>query len=247
MNHVNYAGFAGGDRTSIELPQVQRDLLRTLKQAGKRVVFVNCSGSAMALSPEVESCDAILQAWYPGQAGGQAVADVLFGDYNPSGKLPVTFYKNTEQLPPFEDYSMKGRTYRYMQEKPLFPFGYGLSYTAFNISGGKLARSSVKAGEGVGFTVKVQNTGKRDGAEVVQVYVRKVGDTDGPLKSLRAFRRVELKAGESQSVSMELPADTFEFFDTATNTMRIVPGKYEIYYGNSSDTPAQNRLEIQLL
>lgn len=247
MNHVNYAGFAGGDRTSIELPQVQRDLLRTLKQAGKRVVFVNCSGSAMALSPEVESCDAILQAWYPGQAGGQAVADVLFGDYNPSGKLPVTFYKNTEQLPPFEDYSMKGRTYRYMQEKPLFPFGYGLSYTTFNISGGKLAQSSVKAGEGVGFTVKVQNTGKRDGAEVVQVYVRKVGDTDGPLKSLRAFRRVELKAGESQTVSMELPADTFEFFDTATNTMRIVPGKYEIYYGNSSDMPAQNRLEIQLL
>ena len=247
MNHVNYAGFAGGDRTSIELPQVQRDLLRTLKQAGKRVVFVNCSGSAMALSPEVESCDAILQAWYPGQAGGQAVADVLFGDYNPSGKLPVTFYKNTEQLPPFEDYSMKGRTYRYMREKPLFPFGYGLSYTTFNISGGKLAQSSVKAGEGVGFTVKVQNTGKRDGAEVVQVYVRKVGDTDGPLKSLRAFRRVELKAGESQSVSMELPADTFEFFDTATNTMRIVPGKYEIYYGNSSDMPAQNRLEIQLL
>lgn len=247
MNHVNYAGFAGGDRTSIELPQVQRDLLRTLKQDGKRVVFVNCSGSAMALSPEVESCDAILQAWYPGQAGGQAVADVLFGDYNPSGKLPVTFYKNTEQLPPFEDYSMKGRTYRYMQEKPLFPFGYGLSYTTFNISGGKLAQSSVKAGEGVGFTVKVQNTGQRDGAEVVQVYVRKVGDTDGPLKSLRAFRRVELKAGESQSVSMELPADTFEFFDTATNTMRIVPGKYEIYYGNSSDMPAQNRLEIQLL
>ncbi|KHE67595.1 glycoside hydrolase family 3 C-terminal domain-containing protein, partial [Capnocytophaga sp. oral taxon 329] len=170
----------------------------------KKVVFVNCSGSAMALVPELESCDAILQAWYPGQAGGLAVADVLFGDFNPSGKLPVTFYKNTEQLPDFEDYSMKGRTYRYMTDKPLFPFGYGLSYTTFDISKGRLSKSSVEAGEGVKFTAHVKNTGNRDGAEVVQVYVRKVGDTEGPLKSLRGFRRVDLKAGESRTVSIEL-------------------------------------------
>ena len=246
-NHVNCPGFAGGDRTSIELPQVQRDILKALKAAGKRVVFVNCSGSAMALVPELESCDAILQAWYPGQAGGLAVADVLFGDFNPSGKLPVTFYKNTEQLPDFEDYSMKGRTYRYMTDKPLFPFGYGLSYTTFDISKGRLSKSSVEAGEGVKFTAQVKNTGKRDGAEVVQVYIRKVGDTEGPLKSLRGFRRVELKAGESRTVSIELSPDAFDFFDTSTNTMRVVPGEYEIMYGNSSDTPEGNKLKFVLL
>lgn len=247
MNHVRYAGFVGGDRTTIELPQAQRDLLRALKRAGKQVVFVNCSGSAIALTPELESCDAILQAWYPGQAGGQAVADVLFGDYNPSGKLPVTFYRDDSQLPPFEDYSMKGRTYRYLGEKPLFPFGYGLSYTSFAITDARLASASIKAGEGTSFSVRVANTGKRDGAEVVQLYVRKVGDTDGPLKSLRAFRRVELKAGESREVEMELPAQAFEFFDPATNTMRVTPGEYELSYGNSSDTPEANRLRIKLL
>ena len=226
---------------------MQRDILKALKAAGKKVVFVNCSGSAMALVPELESCDAILQAWYPGQAGGLAVADVLFGDFNPSGKLPVTFYKNTEQLPDFEDYSMKGRTYRYMTDKPLFPFGYGLSYTTFDISKGRLSKSSVRTGEGVKFTAHVKNTGKRDGAEVVQVYVRKVGDTEGPLKSLRGFRRVDLKAGESRTVSIELSPDAFEFFDTSTNTMRVVPGEYEIMYGNSSDTPEANKLKFVLL
>ena len=133
---VNCPGFSGGDRTTIELPEVQRNILKALKQAGKKVIFVNCSGSAVALVPETKSCDAILQAWYPGQAGGTAVADVLFGDYNPSGKLPVTFYKNTDQLPDFENYDMKGRTYRYMTETPLYPFGYGLSYTTFDISKG---------------------------------------------------------------------------------------------------------------
>jgi beta-glucosidase len=129
---VEFPGFIGGDRTDIELPLVQRNCLKALKKAGKKVVFVICSGSAIALVPETESCDAILQAWYPGESGGQAVADVLFGDFNPSGKLPVTFYKNMKQLPDFEDYSMKGRTYRFMSD-PLFPFGFGLSYTTFSI------------------------------------------------------------------------------------------------------------------
>ena len=246
-NHVNCPGFAGGDRTSIELPQVQRDILKALKAAGKKVVFVNCSGCAMALVPETESCDAILQAWYPGQAGGLAVADVLFGDANPGGKLPVTFYKSTDQLPDFEDYSMKGRTYRFMTEKPLFPFGHGLSYTTFDITKGKLNRTSVKAGQGVTFKAQVKNTGKRDGAEVLQVYIRKVGDTDGPVKTLRGFRRVELKAGESRTVSIQLDANAFEFFDRQTNTMRVVPGEYEITYGNSSDTPEGNKMKVTLL
>lgn len=240
-------GFAGGDRTSIELPRVQREILKALKAAGKEVIFVNCSGSAVALVPELSSCDAILQAWYPGQAGGLAVADVLFGDFNPGGKLPVTFYKNTDQLPDFEDYSMKGRTYRYMKEEPLFPFGYGLSYTTFDISKGKLNKKSVKAGKGVTFKATVKNTGDREGAEVVQVYVRKVGDTDGPVKSLRGYRRVELKAGESRNVSIELVPEAFEFFDTRTNTMRIVPGEYEVMYGNSSATRPENTLKVTLL
>lgn len=243
---VNCPGFAGGDRTTIELPQVQRDILKALKKAGKKVVFVNCSGSAVALVSEVESCDAILQAWYPGQAGGLAVADILFGDFNPSGKLPVTFYKNTDQLPDFEDYSMKGRTYRYLSEAPLFPFGYGLSYTTFDISKGRLDKRSISVGKSVNFKVNVKNTGKRDGAEVVQVYVRKVDDKEGPAKSLRAFHRVPLKAGESRTVSIDLLPNTFEFFDSSSNTMRIVPGKYEIMYGNSSDTSAESKLSIDL-
>lgn len=245
-NFVSCPGFAGGDRTTIELPQVQRDILKALKKAGKKVVFVNCSGSAVALVPEVESCDAILQAWYPGQAGGLAVADILFGDFNPSGKLPVTFYKNTGQLPDFDDYSMKGRTYRYLPEAPLFPFGYGLSYTTFDISKGRLSKHSIPAGQGVNFKVSVKNTGKRDGAEVVQVYVRKVGDKEGPVKSLRAFRRVPLKAGEARTISMDLPPSTFEFFDPSTNTMRVMPGEYEVMYGNSSDTPSKNKVSIML-
>ena len=243
---VNCPGFSGGDRTSIELPQVQRDILKALKKAGKKVVFVNCSGSAVALVPEMESCDAILQAWYPGQAGGLAVADVLFGDFNPSGKLPVTFYKSTDQLPDFEDYSMKNRTYRYMVEAPLFPFGYGLSYTTFDISKGRLNKKSISAGQDLNFKVNVKNTGKCDGAEVIQVYVRKVDDMEGPVKSLRAFRRVPLKAGESCVVSIDLLPATFEFFDPVTNTMRVMPGKYEVMYGNSSDIASENKLSVIL-
>ena len=239
-------GFSGGDRTTIELPQVQRDILRALKKAGKKVIFVNCSGSAVALEPEMDSCDAILQAWYPGQAGGLAVADILFGDFNPSGKLPVTFYKNTNQLPDFEDYSMKGRTYRYMTESPLFPFGYGLSYTTFDISKGRLNKRSISVGESVNLKVNVKNTGRFNGAEVIQVYVRKIDDEEGPVKSLRAFRRVPLKIGESRTVSIELSPSTFEFFDPSTNTMCITSGKYEITYGNSSNVQLENKLSITI-
>jgi beta-glucosidase len=140
---VSYPGFKGGDRTDIELPSVQRNCLKALKDAGKKIVFVNCSGSAIALTPETETCDAILQAWYGGESGGQAVADVLFGDYNPSGKLPITFYKNSQQLPDFEEYSMKGRTYRYMNDA-LFPFGFGLSYTTFAIGDANASKTEIK-------------------------------------------------------------------------------------------------------
>lgn len=226
---VDIDGFKGGDRTNIELPKVQRDFLRALHEAGKTVVFVNCSGSAIALEPEMETCDAILQAWYAGQEGGTAVSDVLFGTVNPSGKLPVTFYKRTDQLPDYEDYSMRGRTYRYFSD-PLFAFGYGLSYTTFRF-GRALA---VAADGGYRLSVPLTNTGTRPGEEVVQVYIRRVADTNGPLKSLRAFRRVALKAGESTTVEIPLSRKSFECFDESTNTMRTLPGDYELMYGNSS-------------
>ena len=226
---VNIEGFKGGDRTNIELPKVQREFLKALKAAGKQVIYVNCSGSAIALQPETESCDAIIQAWYPGQEGGTAVADVLFGDYNPSGKLSVTFYKNSEQLPDYEDYSMKGRTYRYFND-PLFAFGYGKSYTTFEIGEAKID------GKGTDYqvTIPVTNTGKRNGTEIVQLYIRNLSDKEGPLKSLRGFQRLDVKAGQSATATITLDAKSFEFWDASTNTMRTKPGQYEILYGNSS-------------
>lgn len=232
---VSYPGFKGGDRTNIELPAVQRNCLKALKDAGKKVVFVNCSGSAIALTPETENCDAILQAWYGGESGGQAVADVLFGDYNPAGKLPVTFYKNSDALGDFEDYSMKGRTYRYTEEA-LFPFGFGLSYSKFAIGNAKASKSKIKPDEEIELTVPVTNSSKRDGTEIVQVYVRKVNDTDGPLKTLKGFQRVDVKAGKTQNVTINLPPSSFEFYDWNARGMNVTPGEYEIYYGNSSNS-----------
>ena len=231
---VNIEGFKGGDRTNIELPAVQRNFLKALKDAGKKVIFVCCSGSCIALEPETKTCDAIVQAWYPGQEGGTAVADVLFGNVNPSGKLPVTFYKSSNQLPDYEDYSMKGRTYRYFNDA-LFPFGYGLSYTNFEIKNGKLEMRN--GGNGT-LTVDVTNTGKRDGDEIVQLYIRNLQDAEGPLKSLRAFQRVSVKAGQTKTVTLELTPESFEFWDPTTNTMRVKSGSYELLYGNSSDDKA---------
>ncbi|MBQ9361954.1 MAG: glycoside hydrolase family 3 C-terminal domain-containing protein [Bacteroidaceae bacterium] len=227
---VNIEGFKGGDRTSIELPSVQRNFLRALKEAGKSIVYVNCSGSAIALQPETESCDAIVQVWYPGEEGGNAVADVLFGDYNPSGKLPVTFYKSTEQLPDYEDYSMKGRTYRYFTDA-LFPFGFGLSYTQFQVGEATLKRQKTTD---CTLSIPVSNTGKRDGDEVVQLYIRNLADPNGPLKSLRAFQRVHVKAGQTTTIQLSLNEKSFEFFDENTNTMCTRPGTYELLYGTSS-------------
>ena len=237
---VDIEGFKGGDRTNIELPQVQRDFLKALKAAGKQVIFVCCSGSAIALQPETETCDAIVQAWYPGQEGGTAIADVLFGDVNPSGKLSVTFYKNTEQLPDYEDYSMRGRTYRYFNDA-LYPFGYGLSYTTFSVGEGKLSKTGDKS---YTLTVPVTNVGKRDGEEIVQLYIRDLQDKEGPLKSLRAFQRVSVKAGQTVEAKLELTPKSFEFFDPETNTMRIKPGSYELLYGNSSADGSLKKIKV---
>ena len=236
---VTNPGFDNGDRTSIELPQAQRDILRALHEAGKKIVFVNCSGSAVALTPEQqETCDAIVQAWYPGEQGGTAIADVLFGDYNPSGKLSVTFYKDDSQLPAFDEYKMEGRTYRYFRGEPLYPFGYGLSYTTFDISKPQYKNNKVR--------VTVKNTGSREGTEVVQVYVRRTADVDGPLKTLRAFERVTLKPGEQKTVEIDLPRERFECWDAQTNTMRVVPGQYELMVGSSSADKDLKKLSVKV-
>ncbi len=230
---VSYPGFKGGDRTNMELPAVQRNALKALREAGKTVIFVNCSGSAIAFEPELETSDAILQAWYAGEKGGLAVADVLFGDYNPSGKLPLTFYRNSDKLGDIEDYSMKGRTYRYTNDH-LFPFGFGLSYTNFEIGEAKLSKAIITANESININIPVSNTGKRDGTEIVQVYVRKVNDIEGPLKTLRGYQRIEIPAGQSINANIELPPSTFEFYDWSQRKIAVVPGEYEILYGNSS-------------
>lgn len=237
---VTEPGFDNGDRTSIELPLVQRELIKALHDAGKKVVLVNCSGSAVALTPELETCDAILQAWYPGEQGGTAVADVLFGDYNPGGKLPVTFYKNDSQLPPFDDYNMSNRTYRYFKGEPLFPFGYGLSYTTFAVGEPSYDASTGK------IKVKVGNTGRRDGVEIVQAYMRNTADAEGPLKTLRGFARVELKAGETKTVEIDFPREAFEGWDAQSNAMRVVPGRYDIMVGTSSADKDLKRISVDV-
>ena len=239
---VSIEGFRGGDRTKIELPAAQTELVKAIKAAGKKVVFVNFSGSAMGLTDVEPSCDAILQAWYPGEEGGNAIASVLYGTYNPAGRLPVTFYKSTDQLPDFEDYSMKGRTYRYMTDKPLYPFGYGLSYSTFKYGKAKIR----KDGDKVFVTVKVKNTSKLDGDEVVQLYVSRPGDTEGPSHALRAFRRVSIPKGKTANVEFELTPESFEWFDTNHNVMATMPGKFEILYGPSSDLTVLKSLKYEI-
>ena len=224
---VSVAGFQGGDRTSIELPSVQRRVIQALKRAGKQVVMVNFSGSAIGLVPESRVCDAIVQAWYPGQAGGTAIADVLTGDYNPAGRLPVTFYRDTTQLPDFQDYSMKGRTYRYMKGQPLYAFGHGLSYSTFEYGEAKVDNGQL--------IVNVTNTSKRDGEEVVQLYLQRPDDAEGPIKTLRGFQRVAIGAGQTATVTFDLDDERFAWWDPVTHTVRPREGNYRLLYGGSSD------------
>ena len=232
---VNLPGFKGGDRTDIELPAIQREILKALHDSGKKIIFINCSGSPIAMEPELTSCDAIMQAWYPGQSGGKAVAEALFGDYNPSGRLPVTMYKNNTQLPDFEDYNMAGRTYRYFKGKPLFAFGYGLSYSDFTYGKIKMSKNSIKDNENVTITVPVKNASKKDGDEVVQLYIKRHGDPNGPIKELRAFKRTTIPAGKIVNVELELTPKQLEWWDNKSNTMNTRAGKFDIMVGNSSD------------
>ena len=227
-------GFYGGDRTKVELPAVQRQLLHKLHASGKPVVVVNCSGSAVSYTEDENQFNALLQAWYGGQAMGTAVADVLFGDYNPAGRLPVTVYASTSQLPDFLDYNMEGRTYRYFREKPEFAFGYGLSYTSFSYGKPVLSASSAKVGEGVELTVPVTNTGSLAGDEVVQVYVKCLDNPLAPIKALKGYSRVNIQPGQTASVKISLASDAFETFDYNSSDMAVLKGKYQIFCGSSS-------------
>ena len=235
----------GGDKADIEVPAVQQRLLKGLRATGKPVILVNCSGSALAFAPIVDDCDAILQAWYGGEGGAQAVGEVLNGDCNPSGKLPVTFYASTDQLPDFLDYNMEGRTYRYFKGTPQYPFGFGLSYTTFSYGQGKLSKASVKAGQGVKVTVPVQNTGKRAGTEVVQVYVKALDNPDAPIKALKGFQRVSIDPGKTASVTIDIAPDAFAYYD-GNDGVAIKPGKYQILYGSSSADADLQALDFEV-
>ena len=223
----------GGDKQDIELPKVQQMLVKAMHQTGKPVVFVNCSGSAIAFGSVEGQYDALLQAWYPGQGGAKALAEVLFGDYNPGGKLPVTFYRSNNDLPDFLDYSMKNRTYRYFTGVPQYAFGYGLSYTTFSVGKAKVKSQKGKAPK-VTLTIPVKNTGSREGTETVQVYVKRLGDEGAPIKALKGFQKLNLKAGETQNAIVTLDGEAFEYYDEMIDELAVKPGKYQILYGTSS-------------
>lgn len=243
---VHLDGFAGGDRSRIELPAIQGKVLKALHSTGKPVVFVLCTGSAIALAQNEADYDALVVAWYGGQEGGNALGDVLTGDYNPSGKLPVTFYKSTSQLPDFTNYDMNGRTYRYMTEPPLYAFGYGMSYTSFKLGKARLSSKKIKRGKPVTVKLKVSNVGAIDGAETVQVYVKRLNDAAAPVMSLKGFQKARLAAGKSVKLKITLPAEAFEYYDVASDGLAVKSGDYQILVGTSSaDTGKPLSLRIK--
>ena len=231
---VQVDGFRGGDRERIELPEVQGKVLKALHSTGKPVVFVLCSGSAVALEANEKDYDALVCAWYGGQAGGTAVGDIVSGKVSPSGKLPITFYKSTSQLPDFLDYDMDGRTYRYFKGEPLYPFGYGLSYGDFQYGKASLSEKTVSLGEDVTISIPVSNKGKMSADEVVQVYVCRLGDAEAPIKSLKGFKRISLPSGGKTTVSVTLTPDAFSYYDDKADDLVQKAGRYELLYGSSS-------------
>ena len=238
----------GGDKQDIELPKVQQMLVKAMHQTGRPVIFVNCSGSAIAFGSVEGQYDALLQAWYPGQGGAKALAEVLFGDYNPGGKLPVTFYRSNNDLPDFLDYSMKNRTYRYFTGQPQYAFGYGLSYTTFSVGKGKMTAKSAKAGKtNKAYTVLVipiTNTGKREGTETVQVYVKRLDDAGAPIKALKGFQKLTLQPGETKRAVIALDSEAFEYYDEIIDELAVKPGRYQILYGTSSQDKDLQKLDF---
>jgi beta-glucosidase len=233
---VTLDGFKGGDRTRLDLPDVQQDLIKAIYALGKPVILVLLNGSALAVNWEKDNIPAILETWYGGQAAGQALADVIFGDYNPGGRLPVTFYKSVNDLPSFEDYNMKNRTYRYFNGEPLFPFGFGLSYTTFSYKKLKV-NETVNNGDSVKVAVNVKNTGKVAGDEVVELYLSDLtADVPVPIHALKGFTRIHLNPGETKSVVLTLSPDAFSIIDT-DNLRKVKPGKFQVFVGGHQPDP----------
>lgn len=244
---VDYQGFYRGDRTRIELPSPQEDLLKALEATGKPVIFVNCSGSAIAMPWEAKNLAAIIQAWYPGEQGGIAVGEVLFGNVNPAGRLPITFYRSTADLPPFEDYSMSNRTYRYFNGKPLFAFGHGLSYTTFKYSDPKLEAQTISPDGTVHVSFIVKNTGELDGDEVAQVYFRHLDSAvPQPTLALCGFKRVQLPKDDKTEVTIDIPAERFRYWDTVKHQYVVEPGRYELLIGAASDD-IRSRMPLKIV
>ena len=238
---VNEEGFKGGDRISIDLPRPEEDLLEAVVATGKPVVLVLANGSALAVNWAKQHVNAIIESWYPGEEGGTAIAQTLSGKNNPAGRLPVTFYTGVEQLPPFEDYAMKGRTYRYFEGEPLYPFGYGLSYTTFSYRGLRLAKKVIRAGDPLTAEVTVTNTGTREGDEVIQVYLSFPNVPGAPRRALRGFERVHLKPGESQKVRFEIKGRDLSMVSEAGEPI-IPEGKYLVSIGGGQPNTGASEL-----
>jgi beta-glucosidase len=234
--NVHAEGFAGGDRTSLDLPKPQEQLLEDLHASNKPMVLVLLNGSALSVNWADQNIPAILEAWYPGEEGGTAVAQALAGDFSPGGRLPVTFYKSADQLPPFEDYSMAKRTYRYFDGEPLYPFGYGLSYTTFVYTNPRVDRTAIAAGEAVTVSVAVTNKGKMAGDEVVELYLTHDGITGAPLRELRGFKRIHIESGQSQTVAFTLADRDLSIVDEAGHRT-IAPGTVKVWIGGGQPAP----------
>jgi beta-glucosidase len=238
-------GFRGGDRTTIDLPKDEEGLIEAVKATGKPLVVVLMNGSALAVNWASQNANAILESWYPGEEGGIAVAETLAGANNPAGRLPVTFYKSTDDMPPFKNYSMKGRTYRYFDGKPLYPFGYGLSYSTFAYSNAKLSSSTVKAGGSLQVEVDVRNTGSVAGDEVAQLYVIFPKVPGAPIRALRGFERVHIAPGQTRHVRFLLDPRDLSCVNKAGEHL-VAPGAYRIFVGGGQPGTGSPGLEAQL-
>jgi beta-glucosidase len=241
---VRIPGFYGGDRLTLDLPASQQKLIKKIYDLGKPIVLVLLNGSALSINCETENIPSIIETWYGGQVAGEAIADVLFGDYNPSGRLPVTFYKSVDQLPDFKNYDMKGRTYRYFDGEVLFPFGYGLSYTTFECSNLRLDRSRIKENESVKLFVDVKNIGRRNGAEVVQLYIKGKGVSENDaIKTLKGFEKVFLRTGETKTVTFKISPETLEKFVEGKGFV-VKKKNYSLLVGSSSNNPDLQEITI---
>ncbi|RZK34948.1 MAG: hypothetical protein EOO90_30005, partial [Pedobacter sp.] len=233
------------DKTDLNLPNVQLLLLKELKKLGKPIVLVLLNGSAMSINWEQENLNAIVETWYGGEKGGAALADVLIGNYNPAGRLPVTFYKSITDIPAFDNYSMEGKTYRYVKKPVLYPFGFGLSYTSFAYSGLKLSATQLNNKTPLRITLTVKNTGSYDGDEVVQLYIKQAG-VDMPIKELKGFKRIHLKKGTQQQLSFELKASDIQHYDAKIDDLKTKSGKVQLMIGTSSaDARSVGSFEIR--